>query len=29
MIETLVSNNSELRQIVPNTLKICKEKDLL
>jgi len=29
MIGTLVNNDNELRQIVPNTLKICKERDLL
>ncbi|KAL4089548.1 hypothetical protein QTP88_024568 [Uroleucon formosanum] len=28
MIGTLVNNDNELRQIVPNTLKICKERDL-
>lgn len=29
MIGTLVNNDSELRQIIPDTLKICKERDLL
>ncbi|KAL4113704.1 hypothetical protein QTP88_017283 [Uroleucon formosanum] len=29
MIGTLVNNDNELRQIVPNTLKICKERDLM
>jgi len=29
MMGTLVNNDNELRQIVPNTLKICKERDLL
>lgn len=29
MIGTLVNNDSELSQIVPDTFKMCKERDLL